>query len=109
MIPLPRAVVATLAVLLVAGCASGTDAADPPARQVEWTAMAESPLGSRGGVLSAWTGEELLILGGSTSRPCPPGAGDVARRSRLPRRRLPQLGRTFRDGRGVLPEIWGNR
>jgi len=77
MVPLPRAVVATLAVLLVAGCASGTDAADPPARQVEWTAMAESPLGSRGGVLSAWTGEELLILGGSTSRPCPPGADCV--------------------------------
>lgn len=25
-------------------------------------------------MLSAWTGEELLILGGSTQRPCPPGA-----------------------------------
>lgn len=38
-----------------------------------WERIASSPLTARGGAVAAWTGEEVLVVGGSTALPCPPG------------------------------------
>lgn len=75
-------------VLLVGGCVAHRDVGGPAsggpdpsgfaaAQPVGWAPIAESPLGARGGTLSAWTGDEWLILGGSTQPPCPGNADCV--------------------------------
>jgi hypothetical protein len=92
-----RGVAGVCVALLVAGCApgshgrSGTPAAfpgagpggggpaDPAAAAValargRWSVLAASPLGSRQGPVVAWTGTELLEIGG-TGRTAAPGEG----------------------------------
>jgi len=49
--------------------------AAPPESQ--WQPIAESPLLPRSGAVAVWTGEEMVVYGGSTGPPCPPGAGCV--------------------------------
>lgn len=39
-----------------------------------WQPIAPSPLAPRHGSVSAWTGTELLVIGGVTAPPCPPNA-----------------------------------
>ncbi len=36
-----------------------------------WEAVAESPLSARDRAVAAWTGEEVIVVGGTTAIPCP--------------------------------------
>lgn len=40
----------------------------------DWTPAAAGPLSARYAPLLAWTGEEVLVVGGHTDAPCPPNA-----------------------------------
>jgi hypothetical protein len=40
----------------------------------EWRTAADAPLGPRHGTAVAWTGDEVVLVGGDTEPPCPPGA-----------------------------------
>ncbi|WP_328472748.1 hypothetical protein OHA21_10725 [Actinoplanes sp. NBC_00393] len=42
-----------------------------------WLALPDSPLGPRDAALGLWTGSEVLLIGGSNGRPCPPAASCV--------------------------------
>lgn len=57
------------ALLLGCGTSIGTTSASG-----SWAPMAQSPLSARYGSVGAWTGSELVVVGGSTSQPCPVGA-----------------------------------
>jgi hypothetical protein len=76
-------VLLSLAVVLTAcGDPDPPTGADRPVG--DWTRAEQSPLSARYGPLLAWTGEEVLVLGGHTAEPCPPSADcnipdDVAR------------------------------
>ncbi|MCB0996154.1 MAG: hypothetical protein KDB21_13740, partial [Acidimicrobiales bacterium] len=53
--------------------------AAPPSLDREWIRIADPPLSARGGTIRVWTGEELLVAGGSTLADCPSGQScDVA-------------------------------
>lgn len=53
--------------------------ASPAAGQVEaggsWRAIAPSPLTPRELATGVWTGQEVVVVGGSDAEPCPPNAG----------------------------------
>lgn len=57
------------------------DRVEPVSSDV-WRPLAQSPLRPRHGALGAWTGEEMLVVGGTTARPCPPGADCYERRDK---------------------------
>ena len=75
-----------LAVFVVAALAScGT--AEPPAVEAvpvpppsvgttvgPWTRLPDPPLSARHGAVAVWTGEEVVVIGGSTKPPCPGNA-----------------------------------
>jgi hypothetical protein len=61
-------------VVLVSGCGAGDDGSEPAG----WQALPHGPLGPRESALGMWTGEEILFVGGSDARPCPPTASCVA-------------------------------
>ena len=76
------------AVLVVAGCATPSGP-DEPRVGPGWTHLPAPPLAPRVGAATAWTGSEVLFLGGDTGPPCldtgaaadcevPPGARDGA-------------------------------
>lgn len=67
-------VVAVVGVSVLAG---GDPAPEPPVLGAAgtWTALPPSPLGARHGSLAVTVGDEVLVLGGSTDRVCPPTAG----------------------------------
>ena len=46
----------------------------PSAPAGGWTKAAPSPLAPRYGALMAWTGDDVLVMGGYQDTPCPPGA-----------------------------------
>ena len=79
------ALVALMPLALLAG-ACGDERLTPaaPGDPPRWTQAAEPPLSARHGPLLAWTGAEVLVLGGHTGPACPPNAScvhldDVAR------------------------------
>jgi hypothetical protein len=43
-------------------------------RTADWRALAPSPLNPRHGSVGVWTGQEMLVVGGSFGQPCPPTA-----------------------------------
>ena len=43
-------------------------------RQGTWRSIAPSPLQPRGGAQAVWTGEQMVVLGGTSDVPCPMGA-----------------------------------
>jgi hypothetical protein len=64
--------------LLLGGCAS---VSAPPsassassASPASWRELAGSPLSAREQALGLWTGSEVLLIGGSDEKPCPPNA-----------------------------------
>jgi hypothetical protein len=72
------AAAAAVAIVAVAATLTGSDRGGPqPAPEPSagtWTAAATSPLSPRHGPLMRWTGEEVLVIGGHSEAPCPPGA-----------------------------------
>lgn len=42
-----------------------------------WTRIADAPLSPRSNALLAWTGTEVLVIGGDTTPPCPPNANCI--------------------------------
>jgi hypothetical protein len=64
--------------LSMAACGVGESAAPDTARgTAAWQALPASPLSPREGALGLWTGREVLLIGGSDARPCPPNASCV--------------------------------
>lgn len=64
--------------LLAAGCAGNGSLLDVRTPRTaptgEWTTLPSPPLSPRAGAVGVWTGTEVLIVGGSDERPCPPTA-----------------------------------
>ena len=55
-----------------------TDRGDnAPASANAWEPVADAPLSPRDQSVAAWTGTEVIVVGGTTGRPCPPGADCV--------------------------------
>lgn len=61
-----------------------------------WTRAADPPLSARYGPLLAWTGEEVLVVGGHSGPPCPPNA-DCA---------MPDDGVRDAAAYGVAGDVW---
>jgi hypothetical protein len=69
------ALAAASAALFLAAC--GADESSPPDRgrgSAAWQEVPAGPLSPREGALGLWTGREVLLIGGSDARPCPPNA-----------------------------------
>ena len=81
---------AAVALLLLALTGCG-DAAPSTAGGPMWTALPDPPVSPRDGSHAAWTGEEVLFLGGRTGDLCPPNASCST----------PE--KTARDGAGYNP------
>jgi hypothetical protein len=62
--------------LAVIGWSGSDDSGDPIDSDGvgQWHEIADSPLSTRGGSVSVWTGEEMLVVGGNVGPPCPPTA-----------------------------------
>jgi len=54
--------------------AESTAASTLAAASTRWTPMADSPLSPRYGSVGTWTGDELVVVGGTENPPCPPTA-----------------------------------
>lgn len=52
----------------------GVSNQDDSAPATAWALVARGPLSPRDGSLAAWTGTEVIVVGGVSGRPCPPGA-----------------------------------
>lgn len=66
-----RLAICAAAVLLVsAGCGAESGGE----HGAGWQRLPDSPLSPREAVTTHWTGDEVLLLGGSDARPCPPSA-----------------------------------
>jgi hypothetical protein len=62
-------------VLPVAGCGpAGTPVTETWEGPAGWREVLGSPLSPREAALGLWTGHEVLLIGGTDSRPCPPNA-----------------------------------
>jgi hypothetical protein len=69
--------VSLTATCLVAGCGDqlGVDRSpDPRQAPAAWQRLPDPPLSARWGSVVAWTGSEVLAVGGDTRAPCPPNA-----------------------------------
>ncbi|QIG44761.1 hypothetical protein G5V58_20010 [Nocardioides anomalus] len=71
-----RLLAALLLALALAGCADADGTVDRPSAGT-WSRAADPPLSARYGPLLAWTGSEVLALGGHTGSGCPPSASCV--------------------------------
>ena len=61
--------------ILLAGCGTGTAVDSAPAEaERAWTRVDDVPLSARTWPLVAWTGEEVLVVGGNEGFVCPPNA-----------------------------------
>lgn len=75
-----RAVLCAVLVSLVMGCGESPapEAVEKPAvaeQEVRgWVALPASPLGPREGAHAFWTGDRVLVIGGSDGQLCPPNA-----------------------------------
>lgn len=72
---------ALVALLLLCGCTAdptpvGTASA-PAALASGWQSIPELPLDARSAPVAAWTGQEILVIGGVPGPPCPPNADCV--------------------------------
>lgn len=63
-----------IVLLVVAVASRDTPAADA----VAWSPLPDGPLSAREPAAGLWTGEEVLVIGGSDAPPCPPNASCVA-------------------------------
>jgi hypothetical protein len=69
---------AAAAGLFLAACGAGESAPpDPARRSATWQALPAGVLSPREGALGLWTGQEVLLVGGSDAPPCPPNASCV--------------------------------
>lgn len=59
---------------VVTGTGDDDSALDGSQADVGWSRIADSPLSPRSGEVAAWTGSEMLIVGGTDQPPCPPTA-----------------------------------
>ncbi len=73
----PPIALGLLAAAALAGGGCGDQAASAPAPVGEWERLAEPPLSPREASLGLWTGDEVLLIGGSDAPPCPPTADCV--------------------------------
>jgi hypothetical protein len=65
---------------LVAGCGEVVgQSPDPSEFHPAWQRLPDLPLDPRSGPVIAWTGAEVLVVGGDTGPPCAPNASCVAR------------------------------
>lgn len=74
---LAAAVVLPLAVSVLSGCGLGNGVSkspDPAAVVPAWQRLPDPPLDPRSGPAVAWTGSDVLVVGGDTSDPCPANA-----------------------------------
>lgn len=69
-----RRVAGAVALLLLGLVACGDAASPGTSDGLTWTALPDAPVSPRDGSLGAWTGEEVLFLGGRTGDLCPPNA-----------------------------------
>lgn len=67
-------------VLAACGADTSVDASAPASTETgrvpTWKQVADPPLAARSGAVIGWTGEEILVVGGTTYR-CPPTAGCI--------------------------------
>ncbi len=71
-IALANLAILAAAVLLAPGCSAGDRAQS--SHSGDWSTVPTSPLSARERAVGIWTGDEVLIVGGSDARPCPPNA-----------------------------------
>jgi hypothetical protein len=74
------AVLATIGLLIALGisaCGSGATGSRPAAVPANWKALPRPPLSPRENALGLWTGNEVLLIGGSDTEPCAPTASCV--------------------------------
>lgn len=72
-----RPAVVAAALLVLAGCSEGgapVDGTEPSSTASRWRGAPDVPLSPRTDPFLAWTGEEVLVIGGNTGGVCPPGA-----------------------------------
>ncbi len=71
--------VLSAALLLLVGCGDRDLTATPTSDEAssQWRPIADSPLPARSGAVAVWTGSEMVVFGGDTGPPCPPGADCV--------------------------------
>lgn len=70
-----RLLIVLLAAVALSACGSTTSPMTAPSDTTGvWQRVAEPPLPLRRGALVAWTGREVLVIGGDDSPPCPPAA-----------------------------------
>lgn len=60
--------------LALAGCGERGGPPEAPPTGAGWEQLADVPLSKRSGPVVAWTGEEVLVVGGETGTTCPPFA-----------------------------------
>lgn len=60
--------------LALSACGDADGTGTPTAAGGAWTAATAGPLSARYAPLLAWTGQEVLVVGGHTGPPCPPNA-----------------------------------
>jgi hypothetical protein len=63
--------------VFLTGCGAGDTPAPTANASAAWQAVRDGPLSPRQGALGLWTGREVLLIGGSDARPCPPGASCI--------------------------------
>jgi hypothetical protein len=68
--PIGRPAVIVAFLLLASACGAMRDGSG----EGGWEALPESPLSPRHGAHAFWVGERVIVLGGSSSDPCPPNA-----------------------------------
>jgi hypothetical protein len=65
-----------LIAVVVCGCGRATTNSEP-AVSMAWETLPPAPLSPRENAIGLWTGEEVLLIGGSDAAPCPPTASCV--------------------------------
>jgi hypothetical protein len=60
--------------VLVAGCDAAGRTPNPHEAPAPWTRLPDPPFAPRVGAVVAWTGSEVIAVGGNIGPPCPPNA-----------------------------------
>ena len=68
------ALLAVTATALALGACGADGAGTGDAGSGAWRTLPAAPLSARAGGAALWTGREVLVVGGSDARPCPPNA-----------------------------------
>jgi hypothetical protein len=72
-VKVPLRVMAVVAVVALTASACGDVGSVLGRADDGWTSVAEAPIPARHDAAGVWTGTEVLVAGGTTVRPCPPG------------------------------------